>query len=81
MEAQNLAVTVIGALGAILTSSAPAKESFRDNIGYTRFVDTLKSLGQPSQELLRAVLDLVSTNDRASQYAFPQSRPPSSLVL
>ena len=36
------------------------QERFRLRVGYGRFVEVLKSLGQPSIELLKSVLNLVS---------------------
>lgn len=33
---------------------------FKTKVGYIKFVEVLKSLGQPSVELLKSVLNLVS---------------------
>ena len=37
------------------------QERFKLRVGYGRFVEVLKRLGQPSMELLKSVLNLVSS--------------------
>ncbi|XP_052080874.1 neurobeachin-like protein 1 isoform X2 [Mytilus californianus] len=44
---------------AVLSGSVSAKERFHLRVGYVKFVEALKSLGQPSIDLLKAVLNLV----------------------
>ncbi|KAH3749057.1 hypothetical protein DPMN_183547, partial [Dreissena polymorpha] len=58
-KSQRLAIAVLGVLRSILTSSPNAKFRFSTQIGYNRLLEALKSLGQPSQDLLLAVLSLV----------------------
>ncbi|XP_021366386.1 neurobeachin-like protein 1 isoform X2 [Mizuhopecten yessoensis] len=58
-EAQKLAMSVLRVMSTVLSGSVNAKERFQLRVGYTKFVEALKSLGQPSIELLRAVLNLV----------------------
>ncbi|XP_069107826.1 neurobeachin-like protein 1 isoform X1 [Argopecten irradians] len=58
-EAQRLAMSVLRVMSTVLSGSVNAKERFHLRVGYTKFVEALKSLGQPSIELLKAVLNLV----------------------
>ncbi|KAK7111968.1 hypothetical protein V1264_011504 [Littorina saxatilis] len=58
-DAQKLAMAVVRVMQAILSGSANAKALFEGKVGYQRFVEALKSLGQPSKELLQTLLDLV----------------------
>ncbi|XP_052812655.1 neurobeachin-like protein 1 isoform X3 [Mya arenaria] len=58
-EAQKLAMSVVGVLGAILVGCSNATVRFVATIGYTKLLDVLKSLGQPSKELLQSLLNLV----------------------
>ncbi|KAL5005989.1 hypothetical protein ScPMuIL_017147 [Solemya velum] len=58
-EAQKLAMSVIKVLKTVLSGSSNAKERFGLRVGYSRFLEALKSLGQPSIDLLGAVLNLV----------------------
>ncbi|XP_041374666.1 neurobeachin-like protein 1 [Gigantopelta aegis] len=58
-EAQKLAMSVIHVMQAILSGSSKAKSLFKDKVGYEKFVEVLKSLGQPSMELLKSLLSLV----------------------
>ena len=36
------------------------QEKFSEKVGYVKFVDALKGLGQPYQELVRTLVDMVS---------------------
>ncbi|XP_067686159.1 neurobeachin-like protein 1 [Haliotis asinina] len=58
-QAQQLAMSVIRVMQAILSGSSNAKLMFKTKVGYIKFVEVLKSLGQPSVELLKSVLNLV----------------------
>lgn len=58
-DAQKLAMAVVRVMQAILSGSSNAKTLFEGRVGYLRFVEALKSLGQPSMELLQTLLDLV----------------------
>ncbi|XP_061165431.1 neurobeachin-like protein 1 isoform X2 [Saccostrea echinata] len=58
-EAQCLALSVLQVICSVLTGSINAKERFALRVGYWKFVEALKSLGQPSMSLLKGVLNLV----------------------
>ncbi|XP_076087925.1 neurobeachin-like protein 1 isoform X3 [Mytilus galloprovincialis] len=58
-EGQTLAMSVLGVMNSVLSGSVSAKERFHLRVGYVKFVEALKSLGQPSIDLLKAVLNLV----------------------
>ena len=45
---------------AVMSGSQAAKDHFSEDMSYTKFVDAIKSLGQPSKDLLTVLLDLVS---------------------
>ncbi|XP_060592045.1 neurobeachin-like protein 1, partial [Ruditapes philippinarum] len=62
-EAQTLAMSVLKVMTTVLTGSGNAKERFKLRVGYGRFVEVLKSLGQPSMDLLKSVLHLVVEGD------------------
>ncbi|XP_055956982.1 neurobeachin-like protein 1 [Patella vulgata] len=53
--AQSLAISVIKVIQTILAGSNNAK----CQVNYEKFVDAMRSLGQPSIELLKSLLDLV----------------------
>ncbi|XP_069082133.1 neurobeachin-like protein 1 isoform X2 [Pleurodeles waltl] len=53
-----LAVTTIKALTAIKHKSPAAKEVFKERIGYPHMFEVLKSLGQPSRELLEELMNM-----------------------
>lgn len=53
-------MAIVRVMNSVMCGSATAKDKFREKVSYSRFVDALKSLGQPSQELLSTLLDLVS---------------------
>lgn len=59
IDAQQLAMAVVRVMQAILSGSPSAKVLFEGRVGYQRFVEALKSLGQPSKELLQTLLDMV----------------------
>lgn len=59
LEAQSLAMSVLQVICSVLTGSINAKERFALRVGYGKFVEALKSLGQPSMALLKGVLNLV----------------------
>ncbi|CAH1788242.1 unnamed protein product [Owenia fusiformis] len=59
-EAQDLAISIIRVMGSAMQGSDTAKEQFKEKIGYSKFTDALKSLGQPSQDLLKSLLDLIT---------------------
>jgi hypothetical protein len=59
-EVHQLAMAMLKSMGSLMQGSQSAKELFKNKIGYTKFVEALKSLGQPSMELLKSVLSLVS---------------------
>ncbi|XP_053386541.1 neurobeachin-like protein 1 [Mercenaria mercenaria] len=59
LEAQNLAMSVLKVMTTVLAGSGNAKERFKLRVGYGKFVEVLKSLGQPSMDLLKSVLSLV----------------------
>ncbi|XP_064646322.1 neurobeachin-like protein 1 isoform X2 [Lineus longissimus] len=58
-EAHHLAMSMMKSMGSLMQGSQSAKELFKNKVGYSKFVEALKSLGQPSMELLKSVLSLV----------------------
>ena len=42
----------------------PLQEKFSEKVGYVKFVDALKALGQPYQELVRTLVDMVRTSSQ-----------------
>ncbi|XP_006816022.1 neurobeachin-like protein 1 [Saccoglossus kowalevskii] len=58
-DRQVFGVLIVKALSALMTGSVAAKETFKDNYGYLKLSEGLKGLGQPSRELLQALLDMV----------------------
>ena len=59
-DAQSLAMSVLDVTSKVLRGSSNAKARFECSVGYGRLLEALKSLGQPSQELLKHVFNLVS---------------------
>ncbi|XP_025103761.1 neurobeachin-like protein 1 isoform X2 [Pomacea canaliculata] len=59
VDAQKLAMAVVRVMQAVLSGSGNAKALFREKVSYQWFIEALKSLGQPSTELLKTLLDLV----------------------
>ncbi|MGH0127040.1 UNVERIFIED_CONTAM: hypothetical protein FKN15_030427 [Acipenser sinensis] len=61
-----LAVSTIKALTAVMLKSPAAKEVFKERIGYTHLYEVLKSLGQPSRELLKELMNMAVEGDHTS---------------
>ncbi|XP_074857149.1 neurobeachin-like protein 1 isoform X3 [Carettochelys insculpta] len=61
-----LAVSTIQALTAVLHKSPAAKEVFKERIGYAHIYEVLKSLGQPSRELLEELMNMAVEGDHMS---------------
>ncbi|KGL97444.1 Neurobeachin-like 1, partial [Charadrius vociferus] len=59
----RLAVSTIQALTAVMHKSPAAKEVFKERIGYSHIYEVLKSLGQPSQELLEELMNMAVEGD------------------
>ncbi|XP_077997957.1 neurobeachin-like protein 1 isoform X2 [Glandiceps talaboti] len=58
-DRQVFGVLVMKVLSALMTGSVAAKETFKDNYGYDKLSERLQALGQPSRELIDAVLDVI----------------------
>uniref|UniRef100_A0A8B9BUL8 Neurobeachin like 1 n=1 Tax=Anser brachyrhynchus TaxID=132585 RepID=A0A8B9BUL8_9AVES len=58
-----LAVSTIQALTAVMLKSPAAKEVFKERIGYAHIYEVLKSLGQPSRELLEELMNMAVEGD------------------
>ncbi|XP_055494353.1 neurobeachin-like protein 1 isoform X8 [Leucoraja erinacea] len=61
-----LAVSTIQALTAVMHKSPAAKEVFKERIGYIQFYEVLKSLGQPSRDLLKELMNMAVEGDHTS---------------
>uniref|UniRef100_H3B2H2 Neurobeachin-like protein 2 n=1 Tax=Latimeria chalumnae TaxID=7897 RepID=H3B2H2_LATCH len=61
-----LAVSTINALTAVMHKSPAAKEVFKERIGYTHLYEVLKSLGQPSRDLLKELMNMAVEGDHTS---------------
>uniref|UniRef100_A0A8C2MGC8 Neurobeachin like 1 n=1 Tax=Cricetulus griseus TaxID=10029 RepID=A0A8C2MGC8_CRIGR len=61
-----LAVSSIQALTAVMKNSPAAKEVFKERIGYMHMFEVLKSLGQPSLELLKELMNMAVEGDHTS---------------
>uniref|UniRef100_A0A672TVB4 Neurobeachin-like protein 2 n=1 Tax=Strigops habroptila TaxID=2489341 RepID=A0A672TVB4_STRHB len=59
----RLAVSTIQALTAVMHNSPAAKEVFKERIGYAHIYEVLKSLGQPSRELLEELMNMAVEGD------------------
>uniref|UniRef100_A0A8C3EXT2 Neurobeachin like 1 n=1 Tax=Corvus moneduloides TaxID=1196302 RepID=A0A8C3EXT2_CORMO len=59
----SLAVSTIQALTAVMHKSPAAKEVFKERIGYAHIYEVLKSLGQPSRELLEELMNMAVEGD------------------
>ncbi|KFU88626.1 Neurobeachin-like 1, partial [Chaetura pelagica] len=59
----RLAVSTIQALTAVMHKSPAAKEVFKERIGYAHIYEVLKSLGQPSRELLEELMNMAVEGD------------------
>jgi len=53
-------MSVLKVMKTVLTGSDNAKDRFGVQVGYNHLLEVLKSLGQPTVDLLKSVLDLVS---------------------
>ncbi|OXB76885.1 UNVERIFIED_CONTAM: hypothetical protein H355_002578 [Colinus virginianus] len=62
----RLAVSTIQALTAVMHKSPAAKEVFKERIGYAHIYEVLKSLGQPSWELLEELMNMAVENDHVA---------------
>ncbi|XP_038194419.1 neurobeachin-like protein 1 isoform X2 [Arvicola amphibius] len=62
----SLAVSTIQALTAVMKNSPAAKEVFKERIGYMHMFEVLKSLGQPSLELLKELMNMAVEGDHTS---------------
>ncbi|XP_013384976.1 neurobeachin-like protein 1 [Lingula anatina] len=58
-EAHKLAIAILHIVSGIMAGCGMAKERFLEDVGFPKFIEALKHLGQPSKELLLALLDLV----------------------
>nr|XP_056717431.1 neurobeachin-like protein 1 [Euleptes europaea] len=61
-----LAVSAIQALTAVMLKSPAAKEVFKERIGYAHIFEVLKSMGQPSRELLEELMNMAVEGDHTS---------------
>ncbi|XP_053138751.1 neurobeachin-like protein 1 isoform X3 [Hemicordylus capensis] len=61
-----LAVSAIQALTAVMHKSPAAKEVFKERIGYAHIFEVLKSMGQPSRELLEELMNMAVEGDHTS---------------
>ncbi|XP_019409295.1 PREDICTED: neurobeachin-like protein 1 isoform X2 [Crocodylus porosus] len=61
-----LAVSTIQALTSVMHKSPAAKEVFKERIGYAHIYEVLKSLGQPSRELLKELMNMAVEGDHMS---------------
>ncbi|XP_059134551.1 neurobeachin-like protein 1 isoform X2 [Peromyscus eremicus] len=61
-----LAVSTIQALTAVMKNSPAAKEVFKERIGYVHMFEVLASLGQPSLELLKELMNMAVEGDHTS---------------
>ncbi|XP_043931342.1 neurobeachin-like protein 1 [Protopterus annectens] len=61
-----LAVSTIKAFTAVMHKSPAAKEVFKERIGYAHLYEVLKSLGQPSRDLLKELMNMAVEGDHTS---------------
>nr|XP_015214918.1 PREDICTED: neurobeachin-like protein 1 [Lepisosteus oculatus] len=61
-----LAVSSIKALTTVMLKSPAAKEVFKERIGYIHLYEVLSSLGQPSRDLLKELMNMAVEGDPAS---------------
>ncbi|XP_069790230.1 neurobeachin-like protein 1 isoform X2 [Narcine bancroftii] len=61
-----LAVSTIQALTAVMHKSPAAKEVFKERIGYIQLYEVLKTLGQPSRDLLKELMNMAVEGDHTS---------------
>uniref|UniRef100_A0A8C8T1Z4 Neurobeachin like 1 n=1 Tax=Pelusios castaneus TaxID=367368 RepID=A0A8C8T1Z4_9SAUR len=62
----SIKLSTIQALTAVLHKSPAAKEVFKERIGYAHIYEVLKSLGQPSRELLEELMNMAVEGDHMS---------------
>ncbi|XP_077472025.1 neurobeachin-like protein 1 isoform X2 [Stigmatopora argus] len=62
----SLAVATIKALTTVMHKSPAAKEVFKERIGYNHLYEILVSLGQPSQHLLRELMNMAVEGEHTS---------------
>ncbi|XP_077175319.1 neurobeachin-like protein 1 isoform X2 [Paroedura picta] len=65
-QLDRLAVSAIQALTAVMLKSPAAKEVFKERIGYAHIFEVLKSMGQPSRELLEELMNMAVEGDHTS---------------
>ncbi|XP_066543971.1 neurobeachin-like protein 1 isoform X1 [Amia ocellicauda] len=61
-----LAVSAIKALTTVMLKSPAAKEVFKERIGYIHLYEVLNSLGQPSRDLLKELMNMAVEGDHTS---------------
>ncbi|TSK42112.1 Neurobeachin-like protein 1 [Bagarius yarrelli] len=62
----SLAVATIKTLTMVMHKSPAAKEVFKERIGYTHLYEVLVSLGQPSRNLLKELMNMAVEGDHSS---------------
>ncbi|KAJ8389791.1 hypothetical protein AAFF_G00114970 [Aldrovandia affinis] len=62
----SLAVSTIKALTTVMHRSPAAKEVFKERIGYTHLYEVLVSLGQPSPQLLKELMNMAVEGEHTS---------------
>ncbi|XP_062854156.1 neurobeachin-like protein 1 [Trichomycterus rosablanca] len=62
----SLAVATIKTLTTVMHRSPAAKEVFKERIGYTHLYEVLVSLGQPSRNLLKELMNMAVEGDHSS---------------
>ncbi|XP_028924584.1 neurobeachin-like protein 1 isoform X1 [Ornithorhynchus anatinus] len=65
-QLDSLARSAIQALTAVMHKSPAAKEVFKERIGYAHMFEVLKSLGPPSRELLKELMNMAVEGDHTS---------------
>uniref|UniRef100_A0A4W3HRR0 Neurobeachin-like protein 2 n=1 Tax=Callorhinchus milii TaxID=7868 RepID=A0A4W3HRR0_CALMI len=61
-----MAVATIKALTAVMHKSPAAKEVFKERIGYTQLYEILKTLGEPSRDLLKELMNMAVEGEHTS---------------
>ncbi|XP_034031730.1 neurobeachin-like protein 1 isoform X2 [Thalassophryne amazonica] len=62
----SLAVAAIKALTTVMHKSPAAKEVFKERIGYNHLYEVLVSLGQPSKQLLKELMNMAVEGEHTS---------------
>ncbi|XP_054827025.1 neurobeachin-like protein 1 [Eublepharis macularius] len=65
-QLDHLAVSAIQALTAVMLKSPAAKEVFKERIGYAHIFEVLKTMGQPSRELLEELMNMAVEGDHTT---------------